>query len=100
MRQNLLRAALLLPSVLIATACSTNRPAPAPLPEQRTQIIYPAMPPTKCARAPTAPAVDADDASWALYKHQRDDAGDDCRDKLDAVDAVVGKWPQQTPKEN
>lgn len=83
------------------TACAAKAPPP-PLPEQVTQIIYPAMPPTKCARLPAPPAPAASDNDWALYKHARDDAGDDCRDKLDAVDAVVGKWPppKPTPQEN
>ena len=37
-------------------------------------------------------AVDADDRAWAIYKKADSDAGDDCRDKLDAVDAVVKGW--------
>jgi len=52
------------------------------------------MPPTKCARAPAAPAIDASDNEWARYKRARDDAGDDCRDKLDAVDVTVQAWPK------
>lgn len=40
------------------------------------------------------PAIDASDNDWAAYKKDRDNAGDDCRDKLDAVDGVVSKWPQ------
>lgn len=51
------------------------------------------MPPTACADLPAVPAPDASDNDWALYKHLRDDAGDDCRDKLHAVHAVVSKWP-------
>jgi hypothetical protein len=52
------------------------------------------MPPTRCARAPAAPEIDASDNEWSAYKKARDNAGDDCRDKLDAVDAVVKSWPR------
>lgn len=56
--------------------------------------VYPPMPPTKCLRAPVAPAPAASDNDWAAYKNARDKAGDDCRDKLDAVDATVSAWPK------
>jgi hypothetical protein len=32
---------------------------------------------------------------WARYKQARDAAGDDCRDKLDAVHALVKEWPSR-----
>lgn len=92
MRRHLRFAAVLLPSVLIVTACAATQPPP--LPEQVTRIVYPPMPPTKCARLPDAPDVTASDNEWALYKNARDTAGDDCRDKLDAVDGVVSGWPK------
>ena len=80
-------AALLLLSLLFAAACS-----PSPEPEIQTRIVYPALPPTVCARKPVPPAVETDDRAWAIYKKADSDAGDDCRDKLDAVDAVVKGW--------
>jgi hypothetical protein len=58
-----------------------------------TRIVYPPLPPTLCARAPAPPRLEASDNEWALYKQARDAAGDDCRDKLDAVDVVVKGWP-------
>jgi hypothetical protein len=33
--------------------------------------------------------VETGDRAWALYKKADSDAGDDCRDRLDAVDRVV-----------
>ena len=76
-----------------ATACS-HTPLPSPEPRTVTVTVYPAMPDTKCARAPTPPSVDASDREWAAYKKARDNAGDECRDKLDAVDAAVKAWPR------
>ena len=87
MRPTHIYAVLLLPSVLIAAACS------APPSETVTRLVYPMLPPTLCARAPAPPALEASDRDWALYKQTRDAAGDDCRDKLDAVDAIVKSWP-------
>jgi hypothetical protein len=58
-----------------------------------TRLVYPALPPTSCARAPAPPALEASDKAWALYKQARDAAGDDCRDKLDAVHELVKAWP-------
>lgn len=84
-------AALLLLSLLFAAACS-----PRPEPQIQTRLIYPPLPPTVCARKPVAPAVAADDRAWALYKKADSDAGDDCRDRLDAVDAVAKSW-MKTP---
>lgn len=78
------------------SACS-HPPSPPPLPEQNTRLVYPPMPPTKCAREPVAPAVDADDRDWSAYKRAKDDAGADCRDKLDEVDRTVTKWPKPPP---
>ena len=78
---------LLLPSGLTAAACSS------PPPEPLTRIVYPALPPTVCARAPRAPALETSDNAWAAYKQARDAAGEDCRNKLDAVDAIVKAWP-------
>lgn len=52
------------------------------------------MPPTKCARAPVPPALDADDKDWAVYSHADHDAGADCRDKLDEIDRAVSQWPK------
>ncbi len=80
-------AAVLLLSLLFGAACS-----PSPEPQIQTRLIYPLLPPTVCARKPAAPAVEADDRAWALYKKADSDAGDDCRDRLDAVDAVVKNW--------
>jgi len=56
------------------------------------RLIYPPLPPTMCARKPVPPPVEADDRAWALYKKADSDAGDDCRDRLDAVDVVVKNW--------
>jgi hypothetical protein len=75
--------AMLLP--VLSAACS-------PSPETVTRLVYPTLPPTLCARAPAPPALDASDKAWAIYKQARDAAGDDCRDKLNAVDAVVKSW--------
>jgi hypothetical protein len=58
-----------------------------------TRLAYPILPPTRCARAPRPPALEASDNAWAAYKQVRDAAGDDCREKLDAVDALVRHWP-------
>jgi hypothetical protein len=80
------RALVPLP-VLLAAAC-TSPPA-----ETATRLVYPALPPTLCARAPSPPKLEASDNAWAAYKQARDAAGDDCRDKLDAVRAVVAGWP-------
>ena len=52
------------------------------------------MPPTSWAGAPAAPDPLASDNEWAAYKKARDDAGDDCRAKLGAVDAAVKSWPR------
>lgn len=73
--------------MLTAAACS------APPSETVTRLVYPSLPPTLCARAPLAPAPEASDNDWAAYKQARDAAGDDCRGKLDAVDAIVKTWP-------
>lgn len=80
-------AALLLLSLLFAAACSPN-------PESQVQVrlVYPPLPPTVCARKPISPPVEADDRAWALYKKGDSDAGDECRDRLDAVDRVVKSW--------
>ena len=80
------RPAALLP-LAFAAACT------APPAEIVTRIVYPVLPPTSCARAPKPPALAASDNEWAAYKQTRDAAGDDCRHKLDAVDAVVKDWP-------
>lgn len=82
----MLAAALLL-SLLFAAACS-----PRPEPEVQVRLVYPPLPPTVCARKPAPPPVEADDRAWALYKKADSDAGDDCRDKLDAVDTVLRGW--------
>jgi hypothetical protein len=58
-----------------------------------TRLVYPALPVTLCARLPAPPTLEASDNAWARYKQARDAAGDDCRDKLDAVDAIVKTWP-------
>lgn len=76
---------------LLCTACSAS-----PEPQVQTRIVYPTLPPTVCARKPAPPPVEADDRAWALYKKADSDAGDDCRDKLDAVAAVVKSW-METP---
>jgi hypothetical protein len=88
-----LSAALPLLSLLTVAACSHPQ-APPPLPEQNTRLIYPALPATTCARLPAVPGLTASDNEWAAYKKARDDAGDDCRDKLDSVDQVRRGWPQ------
>ena len=84
-------AALLLLSLLFAAACS-----PSPEPQVAVRLIVPPLPPTVCARKPAPPPVEADDRAWALYKKTDSDAGDDCRDKLDAVDRVVKGWKNVT----
>ena len=80
-------AALPLLSLPFVAACS-----PAPEPEIQVRLVYPPLPPTVCARKPAPPPVEADDRAWALYKKADSDAGDDCRDKLDAIDNVVRGW--------
>lgn len=60
--------------------------------EIQVRLVYPPLPPTVCARKPVPPPVEADDRAWVLYKKAVSDAGDDCRDRLDAVDAVVKNW--------
>ncbi|MEY4966390.1 MAG: hypothetical protein RL274_1973 [Pseudomonadota bacterium] len=80
-------AALLLLSLLFAAACSRS---PEPLP--RPILIYPPLQPTVCTRKPVPPPVEAEDRAWALYKKAESDSGDDCRDKLDAVDRIVRSW--------
>ncbi len=52
------------------------------------------MPDTECADKPIPPAVDASDNEWAIYKKRRDQAGDECRDKLSGVHQTVTKWPK------
>ena len=64
----------------------------SPEPQIEVRLVYPPLPPTVCARKPVPPPVEADDRAWALYKKVDSDAGDDCRDRLDAVDAVVKDW--------
>jgi hypothetical protein len=86
MHPRLMYVAALLPSLLTAAACSS------PPAETVTRIVYPALPPTACARLPAPPDIAASDNAWAAYKQARDAAGDDCRDKLDAVDAIVKEW--------
>lgn len=87
-------AALLLLGLLFAAACSRS-----PEPQVAVQLVYPPLPPTVCARKPTPPPVEADDRTWALYKKADSDAGDDCRDRLDAVDRVVGGWPRPSTQD-
>lgn len=89
MRLQHMLAALLLLSLLFAAACS-----PGPEPEIQVRLVTPPLPPTMCARKPVPPPVEADDRAWALYKKADSDAGDDCRDRLDAVDQVVREWAQ------
>ena len=74
-------------TALLCAACSPN-----PDPQARIRLIYPPLPPTVCVRKPAPPPVEADDRAWALYKKADSDAGDDCRDRLDAVNAVVTGW--------
>ncbi len=74
-------------AALLCAACG-----PSPEPQVQTRIVYPPLPPTVCARKPAPPPVEADDRAWALYKKADSDAGDDCRDKLDAVNAVAKSW--------
>lgn len=50
--------------------------------------------------AKVAPAVEADDRAWAIYKKADSDAGDDCRDKLDAVDGIARGWSQKEIESN
>lgn len=99
MRRSPLSVAALLLSLPIAvmlTGCLGQSQTP-PLPEQNAVLVYPTLPPTKCLRIPTpVPSLTATDNEWALWKKQMDDAGADCRDKLDAVDDVVSKWPKST----
>ena len=78
---------LLLLPVLLAAACAS------PPVQTATRLLYPVLPPTQCTRAPEPPKLAASDNAWAAYKQARDAAGDDCRDKLDAVDAIVKTWP-------
>jgi hypothetical protein len=79
-------------AALLCAAC-----APKSESEIQVRVIYPPLPPTVCARKLMPPPVQADDRAWALYKKADSDAGDDCRDKLDAVDAVVKGWVTKTP---
>ena len=74
-------------SLLFAAACS-----PSPEPQVQVRLVTPPLPPTVCARKPAPPPVEAGDRAWALYKKADSDAGDDCRDRLDAVDRVVKSW--------
>jgi len=83
MRPRLIIAA----AALLCAACS-----PKPEPEMQVRLVYPPLPPTACARKPVPPPVQADDRAWAIYKKADSDAGDDCRDRLDAVDRVVKNW--------
>jgi hypothetical protein len=85
-------AAALLLSLLFVAACS-----PSPEPQVQVRLVTPLLPPTVCARKPAPPPVEAGDRAWALYKKADSDAGDDCRDRLDAVDQVVRGWPKATP---
>jgi hypothetical protein len=84
-------AAALLLSLLFVAVCS-----PSPEPQVQVRLVTPLLPPTVCARKPAPPPVEAGDRAWALYKKADSDAGDDCRDRLDAVDQVVGGWPKAT----
>jgi len=52
------------------------------------------MPPTTCRDAPIAPDPAASDNAWSAYKKARDDAGDDCREKLQAVHRAIDAWPK------
>ena len=78
---------MLATAALLCAACS-----PKPDPQVQIRLVYPPLPPTVCARKPVPPPVEADDRAWALYKKADSDAGDDCRDRLDAVNAVVTGW--------
>ena len=81
------------PQLMLAAAslfCAACNPKPDPAVQIR--LVYPPLPPTVCARKPAPPPVAADDRAWALYKKADSDAGDDCRDRLDAVNAVVTGW--------
>jgi hypothetical protein len=78
---------MLATAALLCAACS-----PKPDPQVQIRLVYPPLPPTVCARKPVPPPVEADDRAWALYKRADSDAGDDCRDKLDAVDRIVKGW--------
>lgn len=76
------------------TACDTLEAIDPPLPREKIVTVYPVMPPTKCARRPKPPVAEADDPALAAYLKQKDAADDDCRDKLDAIDATVSSWPK------
>ncbi len=78
-------AALL--SALILTACGTDG-------QTTIETTYPVLPDTHCAREPAPPPVAADDKLLALWLDSLQKAGADCRDKLDAIDSVVAKWPK------
>jgi hypothetical protein len=75
--------------LVLLAACAGPPPATV------TRLVYPMLPPTLCARAPAPPKLDASDNVWAAYKQARDAAGDDCRDKLDAVHALARDWPAE-----
>ena len=76
-------------------ACETESPLRGLI---QTRIIYPDMPPTKCARRPTVPDPrSCNDICMVEYLAQRDLADEDCRAKLDDVDAAISKWPKPEP---
>lgn len=58
-----------------------------------TVTVYPALPDTKCPEQPIPPAF-LTDADLAAFLAAKDEAGQVCRDKLKAIDAVVTKWPK------
>jgi hypothetical protein len=77
------------------TACASAPPQTQTLPEVKTILVYPVLPSTKCARKPALVALPADDKAAAIFLRGALDAGDDCRDKLDAVDRVRESWPNR-----
>lgn len=81
---------------MLTVAACNRKPSPEPrppLPEQNTRLVYPALPSTTCPPLPVPPAVEASDNEWAAYKRARDNRGDECGDKLGAVDEVRRGWP-------
>lgn len=75
-----------LPLLLLLPACGS---APPPPPEVR--LVRPEVPAAllACRPAPAVPPVDADDTAIAGYILDLEEAGADCRDRLQRMGSVL-----------
>lgn len=88
MQRGLIFVSIALLFALTLTAC-------APSIEERTKILYPTLPRTDCVVEPQIPSLWASDAEFAAWIESVRLAGEECRQRLNAVDVTRRGWPSQ-----